>query len=167
MVSNHDVVRLLNEAPSPLAMSKGDLDALSKEEGRGFYLIDEVLAMIITKLLSPYYPMQVCFHELLNQQDLRKAVKTFWRLEYVEDANDVLVSKMTQELDFAQCSEAEHGMFKGSYALDGHLALSREVESGDDDTVSAWSKSNSQYLVCCQCSVSRRTFTDNVERAVI
>jgi len=96
MVSNHDAVHLLNEAPSPLAMSKGDLDALSKEEGRGHYLIDEVLAMIITKLLSPYHPVQVCFHELLNQQDLRKAVKTFWRLEYVEDANDVLVSKMTQ-----------------------------------------------------------------------
>ena len=43
--------------------------------------------------------------------------------ENVEDADNVLVVEMPEELDFAQSAETEHGMVKGGDFLDRDSTL--------------------------------------------
>lgn len=43
----------------------------------------------------------------------------------IENANDVLVVKVAQELHLSESPQAEHGVIKGSNLLDGHLLSGR------------------------------------------
>ena len=82
--------------------------------------------MIITQLLGPNNTMQIRLHQLLNQIDLLEALYIGWS-EDIEDGYDVLVVEMSEELDLAEGAETEHGVVKGSYALDCDAALGGEM----------------------------------------
>jgi hypothetical protein len=64
------------------------------------YLINEILAVVVTQLLRPDDTMEVRFHELLNKVYLSELIEA-GRLEDVKDRNDVLVTEMTKEFYFA------------------------------------------------------------------
>ena len=100
---------------------------LSYEKHRVAYLVYEILAMIVAKFLGSNDPMEICFHQLLNEIDLLKQFERR-RLEYVEDGYDVLVAEVAEELDFAKGAETEHGMVERSDALDGDLPLRGYVD---------------------------------------
>ena len=51
------------------------------------------------------------------------------RLLDIEDGDDVLVVKVSQELHLSESSQAEHGVIKRSNLLDGDL-LSRRLVNG-------------------------------------
>jgi hypothetical protein len=62
----------------------------------------------------------------LNEIHLLKLRQTRWS-QNIEDADDVLVIKMSKELYLAQCPQAEHGVVKGRDALDSDFALRWDV----------------------------------------
>ena len=86
------------------------------------YLINEILAVVVTQLLCANNTMEVGFHELLNEVHLPELIET-WGLKDVKDRNDVLVTEMTEEFYLAQGAEAEHGVIERCYALDSDFAL--------------------------------------------
>lgn len=64
------------------------------------YLINEILAVVVTQLLRSNDTMEVCFHELLNEIYFSELIEAR-RVEDVKDRNDVLVTKMTEEFYLA------------------------------------------------------------------
>ena len=78
--------------------------------------------MIITQRLRPNNPMQIRLHQLLHEINLSKLLDRR-RLKYIEYADDVLVVEVPQELDLAECAQAEHRVIEGRDALDGYFAL--------------------------------------------
>lgn len=92
-------------------------------------LVYEVLAMIVAKLLGADDTVKVRLHEFLDEVDLLELLET-GRTQDVEDGDDILVMKVTEELDLAEGAEAEHGVIEGCYALDGDLALGRDMDGG-------------------------------------
>jgi hypothetical protein len=64
------------------------------------YLINEILTVVVTQLLCTYDAMQVGFHEFLNEVYLSELIEA-WRLEDIEDRNDILVTEMAKEFYLA------------------------------------------------------------------
>lgn len=56
----------------------------------------------------------------LNQVDLVKRLITPWLLD-IENADDVFVIEVAQELHLTKSSETKHGVVKGGNFLDGDL----------------------------------------------
>jgi len=83
--------------------------------------------MVVAQLLGTNDAMQIRLHQLLDQENL---AKFFQRggLENIEDCNDVFVSEMTEKLNLAKRSEAEHGVVEGRNALNSDFALRRNVD---------------------------------------
>lgn len=65
----------------------------------------------------------------LNQINFVKPIICI-RFDNVENTDDVFVIEMSQKLNLSQCSEAEHGVIKGSDALDGDPGRSRDMNGG-------------------------------------
>ncbi len=65
--------------------------------------------MVVAGLLGTDDTVEISLHELLDEIDLRKVMRQR-RAENVEDADDVLVVKVAEELDFMEGTEAEHGV---------------------------------------------------------
>jgi hypothetical protein len=86
-------------------------------------LIDEILAMVIAEFLCADDTMKIGLHKLLNEVDFSKLVK-IWRPENIEDRDDVLMMKVSEEFDFPERSKTEHGMIEGSDALNCNSPLS-------------------------------------------
>jgi hypothetical protein len=103
-------------------------------------LVDEVLTVVIRQVLGPDDAVHVRFHELLqfyeqcgtwvaklraylNQVNLGKRI-IVPRLLDVQNADNVLVVEVSQQLHLTQRSEAEHAMIERGNLFDGHL-LSR------------------------------------------
>ena len=106
-------------------------------------LVNEVLAVVIGKLLGPDNAVHVCLHELLpkvldvrlliqhsvsylDQVDLGKCFQAARFLD-IKDGNDVLVVEVSQELHFSKCAQAEHGVIEGCDFLDCDLLARRFV----------------------------------------
>lgn len=85
--------------------------------------------MIVAQLLGADDAVKIGLHEFLDEVDLLELLEIGWT-EDVEDGDDVLVMKVAKELDLAEGAEAEHGVVKGCYALDGDLALGGDVDRG-------------------------------------
>ncbi len=94
--------------------------------------------MVIAELLGTDDTVEISLHKLLDEIDLGKVVQRGWA-QYVEDADDVLVVEVAQELDFAEGTEAEHRMVEWCDALDSDLALGLEVDGRADDAICAFS----------------------------
>ncbi len=65
--------------------------------------------MVVAGLLGTDDTVEISLYELLDEIDLSKVMQQ-WRVENVEDADDVLVVKVAGELDFMEGTEAEHGV---------------------------------------------------------
>lgn len=89
---------------------------------RSTYLVNEILAMIIAEFLSSNDPVQICFHEFLNQIHLLKIVEAR-RPQDVEDGDNVLMTKVAQELNLSQRSQTEHRVVKRRNTLYRDLSL--------------------------------------------
>lgn len=92
-------------------------------------LVYEVLAVIVAKLLGADDTVKVRLHEFLHEINFLELLKAR-RAQNVQDGDDVLVMKMPEELDLAEGAKAEHGVIEGRYALDGDLALRRDMDGG-------------------------------------
>src|SRR5215469_7558489 len=71
----------------------------------------------------------------LNQVYLRKCFQAA-RLLDIENRNDVLMIKVSQELHFSKCAQAEHGMIEGCDFLDCDLLTGRLVNGRATSLVS-------------------------------
>lgn len=109
MVSSHDEGHLPNVVLSLHVMSVviSDTEQKSDQRSSTTYLIDEVLAMIIAKLLCSDNTVKIRLHELLNKIDLLELFKGV-RTEYIKDGDDVLMAEVEQKAHFTECSQAEH-----------------------------------------------------------
>ncbi len=65
--------------------------------------------MVVAGLLGMDDTVEISLHKLLDEIDLGKVMRQ-WRAENVKDADDVLVVKVAEELDFMEGTEAEHGV---------------------------------------------------------
>ncbi len=65
--------------------------------------------MVVAGLLGTDDTVEISLHKLLDEIDLGKVMRQ-WQAENVEDADDVLVVKVVEELDFVEGMEAEHGV---------------------------------------------------------
>lgn len=130
MVSSLDGGHLPNAVPSTRARSM-HIWATRSEVVRsipfGTHLVDEVLTMIVAQYLSPNDPMEVCFHQFLDEVYFSEIIER-WRTEDIEDANDVLVVEMAEETDLAQRSKRKHAVVEGCYSFDGNLACRGEMD---------------------------------------
>lgn len=78
--------------------------------------------MIIAEFLGPDDAMQICLHQFLDKVYLLERFERRW-LEYVKDGDDVFVTKVPEEFDFAESTETKHGMIERSDAFDGYFSL--------------------------------------------
>ena len=101
-------------------------------------LVDEVLAVVIRKILCADDAVHIRLHEFLSkmsdmqqlisdstsayldQIDLVEALVAPWLLD-VEDGDDVLVVEVPEQLHLTQCSQAEHRVVEGRDLFDGNL----------------------------------------------
>ncbi len=101
--------------------------------------------MVVTGLLGTDDTVEISLHKLLDEIDLGEVMQQP-RAENVEDADDVLVVTVAEELDFMEGTEAEHGVVEGCGATlrwvgrwmaeqTTHLRRWRRV--ADDEWVSA------------------------------
>ena len=101
-------------------------------------LIEEVLAVIVTEVLSTYDPVQIRLEKFLDEVNFFERVVRDW-LDDIEDRDDVLahslLGKILQQLELTQCAERKHGMVEWGDLLDGHLCTRGTVECRDDYTV--------------------------------
>ena len=58
-------------------------------------LVDELLAVVIRRLLCANDAVHVCFHKLLDEVNFRKAIIVAWLLN-VEDGDDVFMVEVPQ-----------------------------------------------------------------------
>ena len=84
--------------------------------------------MVVTQSLRPNYAVQICLHKFLHEIDFAKGFERVWA-EDVKYANDIFVLEVTQEFDFAKCSQTEHGVVEGGDLLDGDASLRRDMLS--------------------------------------
>jgi hypothetical protein len=54
-------------------------------------------------------------------------------LDDVQNADDVFMIEMSQELDLSQCSQTEHGMIERSDTLDGNSRGSWHMDGGAEE----------------------------------
>ena len=80
---------------------------LQRREENSPYLIDEILTMVITQLLCTYYTMKICLHQFLYEVDLLEIVET-WRLQDINDCDDIFVVKVAKKLNLTESSKTEH-----------------------------------------------------------
>ncbi len=78
--------------------------------------------MVVAGLLGTDDTVEISLHKLLDEIDLGEVMQQP-RAENVEDADDVLVVTVAEELDFMEGTEAEHGVVEGCDAM-----LSREMD---------------------------------------
>ena len=102
-------------------------------------MVDKVLTMIIGQFLSLYHPIHIRLHELLshNRQSAPTGETRSTHLDEihlvellerggcqdVQNRDDVLMVKMSEEFDLAESSQAEHAMVKGRDTLYCDLSL--------------------------------------------
>ncbi len=94
--------------------------------------------MVVAELLGMDDMVEISLHKLLDEIDFSKVMQQQW-VENVKGADDVLVVKVLEELDFMEGTEAEHGVVQWCDALDSDLVLSREVDGQADDAICAFS----------------------------
>ena len=75
-------------------------------------MIDKVLTMVVAEFLSPNHTMQVGLHQFLYEVNLLEIVKT-WRLQDIDDCNDIFVMKVTKKFNLAKSSKTKHRVIKG------------------------------------------------------
>jgi hypothetical protein len=68
--------------------------------------------MVITELLGAYYTMKIRLHQFLYEIDLLEIVKR-WRLEDIDDGDDIFVMKVAKKFNLAKSSKTKHGVVKG------------------------------------------------------
>lgn len=86
------------------------------------HLINKILAVIVAQLLRSDDAMKICFHEFLHKIYFCEICDA-WRLENVEDCDDIFMAKVTEEFDFAKSTQTKHGMIKRSNLLDSDISL--------------------------------------------
>ena len=82
--------------------------------------------MIVAERLRPDDPVEVCFHQFLDEVYFFKVLEGR-RAENVEDGDDVLVVKVPEQPDLSEGAQTKHGVVKGGDTLDGDLSLRGEV----------------------------------------
>ena len=88
----------------------------------GFYLVDEILTVVVAQSLCSDDAMQVRLHQFLHEVYFLELFETGW-LKDVENGDDVFVAKVPEEFDLAEGAETEHGVVERGDAFDSDFAL--------------------------------------------
>ena len=113
------------------------------------HLVDEVLHVVHRKLLLAVDDaMKVCLHEISHDVHIVVVLRTFHiGRHHVDDLDDVVVTKMPQELDLAQDAFGINFVLKGfGYHLDGDIILRLGILSGDDNSVGTRSDGSNHFV---------------------